>query len=31
MQEVNINPKNEEAKDLVYELWTKRMNKAKSK
>jgi len=31
MQAVNINPKNEEAKDLVYELWTKGMNKAKSK
>jgi tetratricopeptide (TPR) repeat protein len=31
VQAVNINPKNEEAKDLVYELWTKGMNKVKPK
>jgi tetratricopeptide (TPR) repeat protein len=28
---VNVNPKNEEAKDLFYELWTKGMNSVKSK
>jgi tetratricopeptide (TPR) repeat protein len=31
VQAAIINPKNEEARDLVYELWTKGMNKAKSK
>jgi tetratricopeptide (TPR) repeat protein len=30
-QAVNINPRNEEAKDLLYELWTRRKNKEKLK
>ncbi|MCX6121783.1 MAG: fused MFS/spermidine synthase [Ignavibacteriales bacterium] len=29
LQAVMINPKNEEAKDLVYELWTKKINEVK--
>jgi len=31
IQAVSVNPKNEEAKDLIYELWTKGMNTAKPK
>jgi tetratricopeptide (TPR) repeat protein len=31
IQAVNVNPKNEEARDFVYELWTRGMNEVKSK
>ena len=31
LQAININPRNEEARDLFYELWMKGMNKTKSK
>jgi hypothetical protein len=29
MQAANGNPKNEEARDMIYEIWTKGMNPTK--
>jgi spermidine synthase len=31
LQAVNINPRNEEARDLIYEMWTKAMHSKKKK